>query len=146
MASILHSHPMCHLQTCMHDTVHYGGSSSKAFPIRNGVKQVCALAPTLFGIFFYMLLSYAFSSSSDGVWYTRTDGKLFNLARLRSKTQIRLFLIREMFFADDAALTSRTGDGLQGLVDQLVQACTECVLTISPKKTNRPRSQRTSSH
>ena len=44
----------------MQGTVRYDGTTSKAFPIRSGVKQGCVLAPTLFGIFFSLLLLYAF--------------------------------------------------------------------------------------
>ena len=62
-------------------------SSSAVFPIQSGVKQGCVLAPTLFGIFFSLLLLYAFSESEDGVFlHTRSDGKLFNLSRLRAKS------------------------------------------------------------
>ena len=60
-----------------HGTVRFDGSSSEPFPIRNGVKQGCVLAPTLFGIFFSVLLSYAFKQSDDGIYlHTRSDGKL----------------------------------------------------------------------
>ena len=54
------------------------------------------LAPTLFGIFFSLLLSYALSQSEDGVYlHTRSDGNLFNLARLRAKTKVRKVLLRD---------------------------------------------------
>ena len=54
------------------------------------------LAPTLFGIFFSLLLSYALSQSEDGVYlHTRSDGNLFNLARLRAKTTVRKVLLRD---------------------------------------------------
>ena len=48
----------------MKGTVVYNGSTSEPFPVCSGVKQGCVLAPTLFGIFFSLLLSYAFDSSS----------------------------------------------------------------------------------
>lgn len=48
------------------------------------VKQGCKLAPTLFVVFFSLLLPYAFSESEYGVHSTFTLG-LFNLARLRVK-------------------------------------------------------------
>ena len=85
----------------------YDGSTSDPFPIKNRVKQGCALAPTLFGIIFSLLLFYAFSQLEDGVYLnTRIDGHLFNLARLRAKTKVRKVLIRELLFADDAALNA----------------------------------------
>ena len=62
----------------MKGSVLFDGSSSAVFPIKSGVKQGCVLAPTLFGIFFSLLLSHAFSESEDGVFlHTRSDGKLF---------------------------------------------------------------------
>jgi hypothetical protein len=101
------------------------------------VKQGCVLAPTLFGIFFSMLLQYAFADCEDGVYVrTRQDGKLFNIARLRAKTKSYEVLIRELLFADDAALASPSEEGLQRLVDKLSDACGEFGLTISLRKTN----------
>nr|KAG5709927.1 hypothetical protein BaRGS_029969 [Batillaria attramentaria] len=88
----------------MHSTGYFSGGTSDAFPVSSGVKQGCVLAPTLFGIFFSMLLQEV--------------------------------LIREMLFADDAALTSHTEAGLQELVSRLSHACKEFGLTISLKKTN----------
>ena len=45
----------------MQNTVCLDGATSKAFafPVSSGVKQGYVLAPTLFGIFFSMLLQYA---------------------------------------------------------------------------------------
>ena len=40
-------------------TVQLNGSSSEPFQFRSGVKQGCVLAPTLFGIFFGLLLKHA---------------------------------------------------------------------------------------
>ena len=121
----------------MQSTVCFNGATSEAFPVSSGVKQGCVLAPTLFGIFFSMLLQYAFKDCSEGIYiHTRADGRLFNIARLRAKTKVTKVLIREMLFADDAALTSHTEDGLQQLVNRLSHACKEFGLTISLKKTN----------
>ena len=67
------------------------------------MKQGCVLAPTLLGIFFSMLLQYAFADCEDGVYVQmRHDGKLFNVARLRAKTKTHEVIIRELLFADDA--------------------------------------------
>ena len=110
----------------MKGSVLFDGSSSAVIPIKSGVKQGCVLAPTLFEIFFSLLLSHAFSESEDGVFlHTRSDGKLFNLSRLRAKTKVRQLLLREMLFADDAALASHTQEGLQRLVNCLAHACRE---------------------
>ena len=84
-----------------------------------------------------MLLHYAFADCPEGVYIrTRLDGKLFNIARLRAKTKTLKVLIRELLFADDAALASHSEAGLQRLVDKLSHACKEFGLTITLKKTN----------
>ena len=122
--------------TNMKSTVSFDGNTSKPFNIKSGVKQGCVLAPTLFGIFFSILLSYAFQNSTDGVFLrTRHDGKLFNLRRLRAKTKVTRVHLREMLFADDAALASHSIEGLQRLMDCFSSACNEFGLTISIKKT-----------
>ena len=121
----------------MESTVYFNGATSEPFPASSSVKQGCVLAPTLFGIFFSMLLHYAFKDSSEGIYiHTRSNGKLYNIARLRAKTKVRKVLLREMLFADDAALVSHTECGLQQLVSCFAHACQEFGLTISLKKTN----------
>lgn len=123
--------------TNMKGTVQFNGSSSEPFDIRSGVKQGCVLAPTLFGIFFSLLLKHAFGTATEGIYLrTRSDGRLFNLARLRARTKIREVLIRDMLFADDAAVLTHTQQELQSLMDRFSQACKDFGLTISLKKTN----------
>ena len=124
--------------TNMKGTVQFNGSSSRPFDIRSGVKQGCVLAPTLFGIFFTLLLRHAFGTASEGIClWTRSDGRLFNLGRLRTETKVREALIRDMLlFVDDAAVTTHTQQELQALMDRFSQACKDFGLTISLKKTN----------
>ena len=55
--------------------------------------------------------------------HSKTDDKLFSLARLRAKIKVRQGQIREMLFADDTALISLTEEDLQRLIVQLAQAC-----------------------
>ena len=120
----------------MQGTVQFDGSNSDPFSIKNGVKQGCVLAPTLFGIFFSLLLKYAFDDSEDGVYiHSRSNGGLFNLARLRSKTKVLKILIRELLFADDAALATHSEEAMQRLISRLAATCNEFGLTISLKKT-----------
>ena len=92
----------------MHDTIQYDGISSEPCRFKSGVKQGCIPAPTMFGIF-SLLLSYAFRRSEDDIYlHTRSNGQLFNLARLRAKTKIRKVLIRKTLFADDVAVTAHS--------------------------------------
>ena len=99
----------------------FNGSSSEPFEIRNGVKQRCVLAPTLFGIFFGLLLKQAFDTTTEGIYLrTRSDGRLFNLARLRAKTKVREVIIRDMLFADDAAELCGPHPGGTPVIDGLL--------------------------
>ena len=123
--------------TNMKETVQLNGSSSRPFDIRSGVKQGCVLAPTLFGIFFAPLLKHAVVTASEGIFLrTRSDDRPFNLGRLRAKTKVREAPVRDMLFADNAAVTTHTQQELQALVDRFSQACKHFGLTISLKKTN----------
>ena len=57
-----------------HATVSFDGEISELFKIDSGVKQNCVLAPTRFGIFFFLMLTYASGSVSDGIYlHTRPD-------------------------------------------------------------------------
>ena len=56
------------------------GEPSVAFPVTNGVKQGCVLAPTLFSMMFSAMPTDAFRDCKPGINIKfRTDGKLFNL-------------------------------------------------------------------
>ena len=107
----------------MKSTVRYDRAVSNAFPIKSRIKQGCVLAPTLFGIFFSFVLSHSFRTSEYCIYtHIRSDGKHFNLAHLKAKSKIRKVLIRELFFADDAALTPHTTENIQRLIDRFVDA------------------------
>ena len=121
----------------MKGTVSYDNETSE--PFANAERRETGLCPCtdLVRDLFSLLLNFAFGQSTEGIHlHTRSDGKLFNLARLRAKTKVRTVLIREMLFADDAALNSHTEEALQQLIDRFSHACKEFELTISIKKTN----------
>ena len=121
----------------MKGTVQFNGNLSEPFDICSGVKQGCVLAPTLFGIFFALLLRHAFGTAQDRIYLqTRSDGSLFNLAHLTARTKVHKALIRDMLFADDAAVVTHTQRELQLLMDHFSQACKDFGLIISLKKTN----------
>ncbi|PFX12887.1 hypothetical protein AWC38_SpisGene23083 [Stylophora pistillata] len=116
-------------------TVQYDENRSEAFDINSGVKQGCVLAPTLFNIF-SLILNHAFKSSEERILIrSRSDGRLFNPARLRAKTKVRKVAIRDLLFADDVALVARGAEKLQLLLNQFSDACEAFRLTISLKKT-----------
>ena len=61
---------------------------------------------------------------NEGIFLrTRSDGRPFNLSRLRAKTEVRQAMIRDMLFADDAGVATHTEDGLQFLMNRLSVAC-----------------------
>ena len=111
----------------IHGTIHSNSSSSDPFPIKSGVMQGCVLAPTLFGIFFSLLLSHAFSQSEDGIYlHTSTDGNLFNLARLNgSSIYSNLYL--------DAELNTWIGKAATAIDHLAKRDWDNSILTISTK-------------
>ena len=118
-------------------TVQINGSFSETFEIRSGVKQGCVLAPMLVGTVFGLLLKHVLDTATEGIYFrTSSNDWLFNLAHLRAKTKVRKDLIRDMLFADDAAVATHTQEELQSLMDCFSQACKEFGLTIIQKKTN----------
>ena len=112
------------------------GETSEAFPVTNGVKQGCVLAPTLFSIMFSAMLNDAFRDSNLGISLTyRTDGSIFNIRRLQAKTKVSVTTINDLLFADDCALNTNSEHSMQETVDKFSNACDSFGLTISTKKT-----------
>ena len=98
---------------------------SEPFPITNGVKQGCVLAPTLFSIFFSMMLRQALENfnDDDAVYIRyRLDGSLFNLGRLQAHTKTLEQMILDLLFADDAALVAHSERALQCLTSCFAEA------------------------
>ena len=98
--------------------------------------RMCA-SPNTLGIFFVVILKHTFDASMEGVFlHTRSDGKLFYLSWLRTKTKVHKTIIRDLLFANDVALASCPGQQLQKLVDKFSQASKDFGMTISIKKNN----------
>lgn len=118
--------------------VRLNGNLSEPFPIINGVKQGCVLAPTLFSIFFSTMLKQATEDLDDDeavyIRY-RLDGSLFNLRRLHAHTKTLEQMIRDLLFADDAALVAHTERALQRLTTCFAEATQLFGLEVSLKKT-----------
>ena len=65
------------------------GQTSEPFLVTNGTKQGCVMAPLLFTLVFSAMLNDAFHDNDLGALIRfRTDGNVFNLRRLNSKTRI----------------------------------------------------------
>ena len=112
------------------------GESSAPFPVSNGVKQGCVLAPTLFSMMFSAMLTDAFNADTPGIDIRyRTDGKLYNPRRLQAKTKVHADRLRDFLFADDCALNAGNEADMQHSMNLFSTACVNFGLTISTKKT-----------
>jgi len=101
----------------MEGKVTIAGSNSESFAINHGVKQGCVLAPTLFIIYLTAVLETMSSNLNMGI-RTRSDGKLFNIARLKTHSKTTESCIRELLYADDSALVATEQGVLQEIVDR----------------------------
>lgn len=83
--------------------------ASPDFPVSNGVKQGCILAPPLFSMMMSTFLTDAFNQDDPGVSLRyRTDGKLFNQRCLNAVTKVKTIVIRDLLFADDCVLNANS--------------------------------------
>lgn len=76
-------------------------------------------------------------SGTDSVYlFARSDGHLFNILRFRAKNKIRPVTIRDLLFADDAALVSHQQEVRFSETDGQVRRCFPDLfsLTISQKE------------
>ena len=94
----------------MQGTAQVNGLISAPFPIVNDVKQGCVLAPTLFGIYFSVILGEAKQNANHanpGVGLrARFDANLFSTSRLKAKTKTTTLHVCQALYADDAAFCS----------------------------------------
>ena len=120
----------------MQASVQDDGKHSASFPVTNGVKQGCVLAPTLFSIVFSAMLNDAYREGKVGVdFHFRTDGKLFNIQRLQAKSKVTKDTAQDFLFADDCALNAANQFDMQWSMDLFATACNNFGLTVSTKKT-----------
>ena len=120
----------------MWGTVDFDGSISEPLPINSGLKQVCTLIPMLFGIFFSLLLSHAWTPMRVACFFTQEAMGICSTL-CNSKQRWRFgWPLSEMLFADDASLVAHFEAILQELISHFVHACTNFGLIINLKNTN----------
>ncbi|XP_076030429.1 uncharacterized protein LOC143018730 [Oratosquilla oratoria] len=111
------------------------GNSSKPFKATSGVKQGCVIAPTLFTIFIVAIFNIIRDDLPPGIEISySTDGKLFNLARLKNKTKTITKSILEFQYADDNCVAALKEDHLQQILNAFNHAYTNLGLSIIIKK------------
>ena len=119
-------------------TVKEGTDKAAPFIVSSGTKQGCVLAPTLFSIFFSLMLFVAFKNTNEGVKIcSRYDRGLLRTTNqhFKASTMTTFTVIRDLLFADDCALASSTEEGLQNLCDAFSSAARRFGLKISIDKT-----------
>ncbi|XP_063629402.1 uncharacterized protein LOC134800778 [Cydia splendana] len=78
----------------------------------------------------------AFGDDLQGVHlYTRSDGQMYNLTRLKSKRHREDLFVDSLLFADDAAFVAHSQSQLQTIMDQFSRACNLFSMSINAKKT-----------
>ncbi|XP_055883508.1 uncharacterized protein LOC129925936 [Biomphalaria glabrata] len=88
-------------QDNMQARVQDSGDYSKPFPVSNGVKQGCVLAPTLFSIIFTAMPKDAFCTESIGAGLRyRTHASIYGAQRLKARTKVKYGYIRNLLFAN----------------------------------------------
>ena len=121
-------------------TVVSGSSSSEPFPVTVGVKQGCVLAPVLFNVYLVAVSMLALGverhNNAGGVSIRyRFDGGAFNLQRLKARTRVSHSTVRDLQYADDAAIVCSSAEELQQELDIQNVAYARMGLRINPRKT-----------
>ena len=76
----------------------------------------------------------SYSPSSVSIRF-RSNGLIFNLARLRSQSKCMTTLLREFQYADECALIADSEEALQESIDSFADAASSFGLSINCKKT-----------
>ena len=125
------------LMQSLHDgisaTVTVGGGRSEPFFIQNGLRQGCTIAPTLFILYFGLVID------SQCGWCTvvgvkvqfKLGGKLVEERTRRPNS----FVLSECLFTDNAALVCSCRENMVLAARMFDEIATECVLTLSVPKT-----------
>ena len=100
-----------HFHDGMQARIQNDGEYSEPFPVTNGVKQGCVMAPILFSMMFSAVLTEAFQDVDAGfpIRY-HFDGKLLNLRRLQAKYKGQIDVVDKLLYADYLAENAKSGE------------------------------------
>ena len=122
----------------MEVSVNVGGILTDPFKVETGVKQGDLLAPTLFSVFFSIVLNDLFRDYNQGIYIRyRSSGKPFNIRSFTAQTKVLLALVCDLLYADDCDLVANTESDMSSFMDRLhvSEACRAFGLTVSLNKT-----------
>lgn len=94
---------VCKLHDGMMASVRDQQELSDPFPITNGEKQGCVLVPVLFSMVFSVTLQDTFQNNNNteiSSIYCFDNG-LFNLRKMKAKTNVEEVTVQQLLFADD---------------------------------------------
>ena len=119
--------------------VRVGEALSAPFQIGSGVRQGCALSPLLFSVFIDTIMRAAITKETAQlagfrVGYEPT-GLLTAPSLPTNPTCVQHRMVTDLLYADDAALTARSRDGLTHLLRRLQDTAQDWGLTINITKT-----------
>ena len=122
------------LHTGMRAQVSSAESLSSQFTVNQDVKQGRVLAPSLFSLYLAAIMELC--SNDGGVCITtRSDGRLFNIRRLKASTKTRTVCAKELLYADDSAFIAHIETDLQAMLTDFNAAASSLGLTINVRKT-----------
>ena len=119
----------------MHAEVRLGSTTADRFEVRNGLRQGCTLAPTLFNIYFSaMVANWRDECVGAGVSVLYKHGKKL-VGDRTAKSRLNEVRVTESQFADDAALYTTSRDSFEYAAAEFVKVASEWRLTVSTGKT-----------
>ena len=110
-----------------------GGERTPQISVNNGLRQGCTLAPTLFNLFFNLVIEqWREQCQALGVEVLyKCSGRLVG-ARTRSPAQT---IVSELLFADDACAITTSRADMEQAVEVLLRVTSQWGLTVSVPKT-----------